>query len=273
MKKIIFFLLFLSILFFKPVFIFAETPTSIPIPVATESSNTNPQPNIFTLFLNWVLGLFTKTDYNIATRSTQEISSDMTDYGNINNVDEFKNKHSFAGSRSTNSNSQNCLKGNVIKKVILGTDPNNTSLSKICLNSSGQCFVDSASTDSTCKTITIKDLAHYFIQQNKPFYCGSNDQLIETEQNVIDKTNQSYYISIPQDELICYQQIYDDFYLTPKETSDTEENTNKIIKTPISDKDQKEGASNSDLQKQLDQNFSPDGSSAGLYGLRPESEK
>ena len=272
MKKIIFFLLFLSLPFLKPVFTFAETPAT-PTPIATQSSTANPQQNFISLFLNWVLGFFTKTDYNIETRSTQEINSDMTDYGNINSVDEFKNKHSFAGSRSTSSNSQNCLKGNVIKKVILGTDPNNTSLSKICLDSSGQCSVNSTSTDSACKSITVKDLAHYFVQQNKPFYCGSNDQSIETEQTVIDKTNQSYSIAIPQNELACYQQIYDDFYLTPKKTSDTEENINKIIKTPISDKDQKAGASNSDIQKQLDQNFSPDGSSAGLYGLRPENDK
>jgi len=272
MKKIIFFLLFLSLPFFKPIFTFAQTPTSIPT-VATQSSTTSPQSNLFTLFLNWILGLFVKTDYNITARPISDINSDMTDYGNANNLDEYKNKHSFAGSRSTSSNSQNCLKGNVIKKVILGTDPNNTSLSKICLDSSNQCFVDSASTDSTCKTITIKDLAHYFIQQNKPFYCDSNDRSVETEQTVIDKTNQTYSTAISQNELTCYQQIYDDFYLTPKETSDTEENTNKIIKTPISNKDQKEGASNSDIQKQLDQNFSPDGTSAGLYGLRPESEK
>ncbi|MDD4026811.1 MAG: hypothetical protein PHO75_01315 [Candidatus Shapirobacteria bacterium] len=267
MKKIIFFLLFLSLPFLKPVFIFSQTPTLI----ATQSSNTSPQPNIFTLFLNWVLGLFVKTDYNISSREISKINSDMTDYGDVNNPDEYKTKHSFAGSRSTSSNSQNCLKGNIIKKVILGTDSNNTSLSKICFDSSNKCFIDSSSTDSICKTITIKDLAHYFVQQNKPFYCDSNDNSVEIEQNIIDKTNQSYSTAIPQNELSCYQQIYDDFYLTPKQTSDTEENTNKIIKTPISDKDQKEGASNSDLQKQLDQNFSPDGSSAGLYGLRPAS--
>jgi hypothetical protein len=153
-------------------------------------------------------------------------------------------------------------------------------LSKICLNSHNTCFVKPLNVSSetlisenlsNCSDIALKDLAHYFVQINKQFYCDTNNKLINIEEAIKNKITISI---IPENEKPCYQQIYNDLYLTPKETSDiNEENTKKIIQTPISSQDQNPNDSNINIRNQLNQNFSPDGTSAGLSGLRPENDK
>jgi hypothetical protein len=195
----------------------------------------------------------------------------MTNYGGNPGEDDTQ-KHSFTGSRISDSNSQNCLKGNVIKKVILG-EYSDSDISHICLDSSSQCFVDSTSTDSICKTITIKDLAHYFVQKQQQFYCDPNNKSVAIEQNVIDSVNQLFTTPIPEIELICYQQIYDDFYLTPKDPKKEDENTEKMMKTPIPASDQDSNDSVGKIENKLNQYLSPDGTNAGLSGLRPEYDK
>ncbi|MDD4937918.1 MAG: hypothetical protein PHX34_02760 [Candidatus Shapirobacteria bacterium] len=260
------------------IIITAQTPT----PTSTTTNEPSPIEKAWNDFWNWVSGIFVKTDYEIDTsRTSEEVRSDMNDYGDTNDPN-YKNKHSSSGTRLTGSQSQTCLKGNIIKKVTLDTpDYPNTDLSQICLNDSN-CFIKNKDATSDelkdldltdCQTVSIKDLAHYFVQLQKQFYC-SNDQnkLIDTDQNIIDLVEKNYSDSIPENKLNCYQKIYDDFYLVPKDTTDKEEeNSKKIIKTPIPNKDQDSNKSSKDLQNQLDQNFSPEGQNGGLNGLRPNS--
>jgi len=249
------------------------------------SSATPAQPSWWDQFWSWVFGLFTKTDYTINTRTSDAVNSDMTDYGDKNEPG-YKEKHSFAGSRLTDSNSQTCLKGNVIKNVVLGIDPTgypNSDLSQICLDSTNQCVIKSvgvSDTDITAQQLTncskknIKDLAHYFVQISQQFYCDSNTNvLINTEQNIIDQVKTDYSTTIPDNEINCYQKIYDDFYLTPKDSTDVKEvNTTKMMQTPISADNQNSQNDSNQIKNQVDKNFSPDNSpNSGLSGLRPAS--
>lgn len=284
MKRFLIIFLILILPFLIPVSIFAQsnipdpntTPT-ITVTLTPTNDTSTTQPNIWNLFWSWVFGIFAKTDYSInPNRTSAQINSDMTDYGDLNSP-ENKEKHSFAGSRSTDSNTQNCFKGNVIKKVILNISGYpDTKLSKICFdstNSSQTCQIktlNDSTENLTCTEKTIKDLSHYFVQLQKQFYCTNNNVLMNTEQNVVDEVNKFYTTSIPQNELGCYQAIYEDLYLTPKDTTDNEEeNTKKMMQTPISNKDQNSTNNNSDIKNQLNKNFSPEGTTGGLGGLRP----
>jgi hypothetical protein len=267
---------FLVFFFLAPSAIFAQTVTSTTTATSSTTTTTS-QPSWWDQFWNWVFGLFVKTDYTINTRPLDSVNSDMTDYGDTNQ-DDYKNKHSFAGSRVTDSSSQICLKGNVIKQVLLGTSGySDADLSQICLDSSKKCFVqaftDSPQDSTGCDKITIKDLAHYFIQLQKNFYCSDTGNiLINTDQTIINKTNQTFSTAIPSNEIDCYPQIYDDFYLTPKDSSDTNEaNTKKMMQTPISDGNQNSNNDSNQIKGQINQNFSPDGTTTGLSGLRPDS--
>ena len=271
MKRLLIVLLFLIIPFLQPTSTFAQPVTT----VTTEDQTTTPatvapEESLWSKFWDWISSVFIKTDYIIAQRQTTDINSDMTDYGNASDND----KHSSSGTRLTDSNNQTCYKGNVIKKVILETTGySDSDLSYICPESNSCSIKPLTSTEDTssCQKITINNLAHYFIQTQKQFYCDDKNKLINTESNVINKVNEKYSDSISSDYLDCYQTIYNDFYLVPKETSDeNEENSKNIVQTPISASDQKSG-SVSDTKNQLDQNFSPDGTSAGLNGLRPAS--
>lgn len=287
MKRLSIILLFLLIPFSFPTFISAQTASTS----SATTTTTNSSPNLWSAIWSWIFGLFAKVDYNIEpNRDTATIKSDMTDYGDLNKDIEYKNKHSSAGSRSTELNTQTCFKGSVIKKVILKTTGYpNSDLTKICFNAINKCVIKPLDVTSenlktenltNCNIITIKDLAHYFVQLNttqtkKQFYCASDkNQLIDIGQDVIDQVNKDYSTDIPENELTCYQGIYEDLYLTPKETTDKdEENTKKMMQTPISNKDQNPNQTSSENRTQLDKNFSPDGTSAGLYGLRPEKEQ
>jgi len=266
MKRILVVLLFLIIPFFQPNSIFAQPVTTITTDNQTTTpSIATPEESLWSQFWNWISSVFIKTDYTIAQRQTTEINSDMTDYGNASDND----KHSSSGTRLTDSNNQTCYKGNVIKKVILD-EYQDSDISYICPDpsNSNKCVVSS---DSTCKLIKISDLAHYFVQTQKQFYCTEN-KLINTESNIIDKVNEKYSDSISSTDLDCYKTIYNDFYLVPKDSVENEENSKNIVQTPISASDQDSNDDSiKDLKKQLDQNFSPDGTSAGLNGLRPAS--
>jgi len=233
---------------------------------ATPSATTNQ--SLWDKFMSFLFGLFVKTDYPISSRELTAINTDMNDYGdlsdsNLSNKHSFSDKHSFSGSRLTSANSQNCLKGNVIKQVILETDG----------------YPDSEltyiSTDSNCKPIKVSDLAHYFVQLQKQFYCDANNKLINTESNILSKINETFTETIPTEELSCYKAIYNDFYITPKDNTDTkEENAKKIVQTPLSASSQKQtlDLDTKAIKDQVDQNFTPanysDGD-GGLTGLRP----
>jgi hypothetical protein len=130
-----------------------------------------------------------------------------------------------------------------------------------------------------CQTKTIKDLAHYFVQTNKNFYCDKNNNFIDIEQSVKNAVNNdtNLDISIPGYELGCYQQIYDNFYLSPEDKANSksknEENIKTMIQSPLSNKDQDSTKNNEEINDQLNKMFSPEGQDGGLYGLRPEKEK
>lgn len=218
---------------------------------------------------NWLWGKFKKTDYTIGK---QRPLNDMTTFGVIKTKG-YKKKHSFIGSRITNNQSQNCLKGKVIKKVILNQDEySDHNLSKICLDDGNGNF-------SNCKDKSIKDLAHYFVQLDKQFYCTDGNKFVDIEQSVKDAVanDSNLTTTIPDYELDCYQQIYEDFYLSPEDKanskSDSEENIKTMIQSPLSAKDQDPSKSNKEISNQLDQNFSPQGQDGGLYGLRPYKEQ
>lgn len=270
MKRVLIVLLFLLIPFStKPSYIFAQPAATASATISATQTNPTPNRNIFQIIWDWLFGLFVKTDYTISTRSFADINSDMTDYGDKDSAD-FQEKHSFAGSRSSDAYTQNCYKGNVIKKVILNTfGYPDSQLAEICmdLNDPNQCLVKPLK--SSCTPISISDLANYFVQINKKFYCDSNNKLTETEQIIRDKVSGDI---IAENQLSCYQQIYDDLYLTPKDSQDqNEENTKKMIQTPISAKDQTDGSSQ-EIQNQLNRNFIPEGSKwDGLNSLRPEA--
>jgi hypothetical protein len=266
MKRFLLILLFLLIPFLIPAFVSAQTSTNTSTASATSSASTIAKPNIFQQFFAWLFGLFTKTDYIIGKAT----NSDMTDYGDINDPN-FNQKHSFAGSRLTDSNSQTCLKGNVIRKVILELDPSsypNANLAQICPDSV-ECLVSNL--NSGCKTITVKDLANYFVQINQKFYCIENsNELTDIGQDIKDKVSQ--FSPIPENEISCYQQIYDDFYITPKDTSNqNEENAKNIVQTPLSAENQDSTLTNQQIKDRVDQNFTPEDTNnpAGLSGLRP----
>jgi len=265
MKRLLIVLLFLIIPFFQPISAFAQSVTTITTDnQTTTTTTTTPEESLWTRFWNWISNVFIKTDYTIAQRDTPIIFSDMTDYGTASD----SGKHSSSGTRLTDSSSQTCYKGNVIKKVIL-SEYQDSDISYICSDpsNSNKCVVSS---DSTCKLIKISDLAHYFVQTQKQFYCAEN-KLINTESNVRDKVNEKYSDSISSTDLDCYQTIYNDFYLVPKESVENEENSKNIVQTPISASDQKSG-SISDTKDQLNKNFVPANQSwDGLNSLRPAS--
>ena len=251
------------------------TITQIPTPPTTQTSNS--EPSLLERFFDWFLGLFSKTDYTInPSRPSDEKIRDMTNYGDKQDPNN-KEKHSFAGSRLTDSNSQNCLKGNVIKKVILNIDTNNSDLSNICFDSVNKCIVEPLNNPDPnltgCVKKNIKDLAHYFVQKQQQFYCDPNNKSVEIGQDIIDNVNQLFTTPISDVELICYQQIYDDFYLTPKDASKKDENTKKMMQTPISASSQDSTDDTDAITTKLNKNFSPDGTNGGLSGLRPENDK
>ena len=199
----------------------------------------------------------------------------MNDYSDYKN-EKFKEKLSFAGARLTDINSQNCRKGDVIRKVILGTP--DYDLSQICSDSTASCIVKALddTTGTDCTPISVDDLAHYFVQLNQPFYCDDNNKLIDIESSFIDKVNQITNladVTIPESKKNCYKQIYDDFYLTPKDNEDdNEENAKKIIQTPISAGSQDSSKNNVETGRQVDANFTPENTGwDGLNSLRPAS--
>lgn len=271
MKHFFIVFLFLLIPFSFPFVTLAQTATPVASPTAAATSSaSSSQPSFWTRFWNWIMGIFIKTDYTISQRPPQEVNSDMNDYGEAS----ASGKHSSSGTRLTDTHSQTCYKGTVIKKVILkAAGYPDSDLAHICLNSANQCSVSS---NSNCQLIKISDLAQYLIQTNQQFYCDDQNKLIDSESNVVSAVEsyiKSHNLSaIPSTKLSCYQDIYQDFYLVPKDTSDTnEENSKKIVQTPVSASDQDPEDNANDIKNKLNENFSPDGTSAGLNNLRPAS--
>ncbi|MDD4136081.1 MAG: hypothetical protein PHN66_03360 [Candidatus Shapirobacteria bacterium] len=265
MKRLLIVLLLLTIPFLQPISAFAQSITTVTTDNQTTATATTPEESLWAKFWNWISSVFIKTDYTITQRQPDEINSDMTEYGTTSD----NNKHSSSGTRLTDSKSQICYKGNVIKKVILDkTGYPNTNLAQIC-NSPNGCVVSSGS-ESDCLTISIKDLAHYFVQTNQQFYCNDKNKLIDVENDIINAVNTNFTESISSTNLDCFQTIYQDFYLVPKDTDDqNEENSKNIVQTPISAGDQKSG-SISDTKDQLNKNFVPANQNwDGLNSLRP----
>jgi hypothetical protein len=231
--------------------------------------------------LRWFFGLFNKTDYTIDQRSYNEIGTDTSDYGNLNDKSAFKEKHAFAGSRISSDQDQICFKGTVMKKVATGEDSNNPEVSKIYINNDNSCQLKINQSSNNPISVTMKDLIFYFIQSNKQFYCDDNNKnLINTDQSIVnkikgigltnpDKSPAPTPTPIPNNLLTCYQYVYDDLYLTPKETSSEDENTKKMIQIAIPADKQNPNADSNTLKDNLNKNFSPEGTSWGLNGLRP----
>lgn len=276
----IIFLFLISFFSFNPNFSFA---IDISTPPSQTITQTTPEPtNIFIRFFRSISNLFAKKYEINPNRSFDEKRQDETDYGDINKPIEFAKKHSYAGTRLTPNNNQDCRKGNIIKKAILGEK--NELIAKICFNSSDPqtCLSKTKSTPSsdslTCTEIKTSSLGYYFYQTNQKLYCNDNDQKIDTETYIINTLNQIFPNPIPSSELPCYQQIYNDFFLTPpldptNENDKNEENTKKIMKTPLPDKYQDPESDIDSLNTQTNQWVSPEGTNWGLSGLRPESEK
>ena len=274
MKHFIVVLLISLIFLLKPITIFAEdSATTIQscfvVNKATPSAGYDEEQDGETVGFwsgawNWLWGKFKKTDYGIGLQRPKD---DLTNYGNITTKG-FKKKQSFIGSRAIDSKSQNCLKGNVIKKVILGEDTNypDEDLSQICLDQEGT---------SGCENIRITNLAYYFIQINKNFYCDENNNSIEIEQSVKDKASGA---QIPSSKFDCYNQIYNEFYLTTKKYDDDnnnkEGNINNIVKTAIPKKYQDSNKTNQEVNEQLRSHLSPEKyKESGFSGLIPQRYK
>ncbi len=279
---IIIFLFFLLFLSSPTVFAQSLTPTTTvnkcivssdgsTAPAITEDDEAEDLEKIgmWTGLWNWLWGRFKKTDYTIGKERPLK---DLNNFG-VSKTKGYKKKQSFIGSRVTNSKIQDCLKGKVIKKVVLEQDGyGDHDLSQICL--------DSGNGLTGCETKTIKDLAHYFVQLSKNFYCDENNDLIDIEENVKKAVSENPNLSnpIPEYQLDCYQQIYDNFYLTPEDKTDSksneEENIKAMIKNSLPAKDQDSKKNNQENSEQLNQMFSPAGcTDCGLYGLRPYKEQ
>jgi len=247
MKRLLIVLLFLLSFLTYPIIIGAKTGSVYAQCTVKElDASTNIVEKIFTLFFGW----FTKTDYTIKNIDTKTKIKDMTEYGDIND-ENFKEKQAFAGSRSQNSNNQNCYKGNVIKQTVLGTlGYKNVKLAQICL-------------DDNCSIISVNDLANYFVQNNQQFYCDDNNKLIDIEADFSNKVSQLTDLAdttIPETKKTCYRQIYDNFYLTPKDNTDeNEKNTKNIAQTPISASEQNSNDSVTDIKNKVKQNLTPEG--------------
>lgn len=264
MKRLLIILLFLIIPF--------SFPSSISAQCTVKELDTS---NIVDKIIALLFGLFNKTDYSIQKREINTILTDMNDYGNRDD-ENFDKKHAFAGSRSQDYNSQNCLKGNVIKQAVMGTEGyENTKLAQICL-------------DDNCSDIRVNDLANYFVQFNQPFYCdyiNNTNQFIEIETDIITKVQSLELSNITENQKSCYQQIYDDFYITPKNNDDVNENnTKKIIQTILPMKSQDSALDNKKTKQQVDDFLTPASyldetsdnyvkGTGGINGLVPERWK
>lgn len=252
-------LLFLLISLFTSSFISAQSPTLIPTYTCEFKKYTDP--NVFAIIWAWITSLFEKP-YDIDTnRSIETKIQDVSDYGNVD-LPEYKDKHSYAGTRSTVNNTQDCLKGKIIKDVLLG-QANDKTIGTICLNNSGGC------TDKT-----ISDLALYLTQTNQQFICDENDTKIDTPSDLLTQINSKP--SILYYELPCYEGIYDDFFLTPVNniSSDTT-NTIKIMDQPIPYQNQDQTKTITNQKTKLNNFFSSQSNietnkANGLEGLRPE---
>lgn len=264
MKRFLIVLLFLILPFSIPVSTFAQNPT----PTSTCRFQKYTNHDIFSQIWAWITNLFAKP-HVIDTNRPQNIKSqDLSDYG-IANTPDYKAQHSFAGSRSTSSNTQDCLKGKIIEDALAGIS--NDFIGTICTTSDNQ--------TETCSDKKISDLAHYLFQTNQQFLCDTNDKKIDTPQNIIDKINSLFSNQIPSSETPCYGGIYDDFYLTPiSNTANDEKNTVKIMDQPIPLKNQTEVKTVQSQEAIINNLFSPQseidkGTASGLSGLVPESEK
>jgi len=238
---------------------------------ATSSATANQSP--WDKFINFLSGFFNKTDYSISSRELTAINTDMNDYGDLSDSN-FSNKHSFAGSRLTSGNSQKCLKGNVIKQVILATTGYpDSEIKHICIDSTTNKCSLSTEKNSNCQSIKVSDLAHYLVQLQKQIYCDdNNNKLIDTESNILNKINEMFTKTIPTEELSCYQAIYHDFYITPKDSVDLkEENANKIGRIPIPARSQDKTLDIKATNNQVNKFLTPadylenEGGSSGLF--------
>ena len=267
-------LLFLLISLFTPSFVSAQsiTPTesTSTATVATPSSDNNShEPSGWEKFWNWLIGLFI-SDYDIPTDISLQ-KTNFTDYGNVN--DPRNQNINSAENRSTSNNQQLYFKGQYIKDVINDV-MTNKAIAKIC----DQKFYRYDQEIDNCEDFTIKDLAYYFVKDNQSFLYQNQNGL---QQNLNQLSNKIPVINtLPEPEFSKYKDIYLNFFRVPPEYDDATKNQNatRVIRTPIPNKYQSDIPTDSSAleqdikaqQKQLDQNFSPDGTSAGLSGLQPE---
>lgn len=275
----LFIILFLSIPFFIPSFISAQSSNPIESTstavIATPSGNNNsPQPSAWQRFWGWFLGIFIK-DYDIPTDTSSQ-QKNFTDYGHVGDP---KNENiNSTENRSTSSNQQFYFKGQYIKDVIDGVMFDKT-IARIC----DQKIV---SLTNTCGSdFKISCLARYFVEDKQSFlYSDQNGTKIDLSLDLIQsiKDKSSNCIILPQPQFAEYQNIYLNFFRVPPEYEDAtkNENASRVIRTPIPNSVQSPIPNNpaeigqdiKDQQKQLNQNFIPEGSNwNGLSSLRPDN--
>lgn len=240
-------------------FVHAADPIT-PTPTYTCRFEKYTNKGLFAIIWAWLTSLFEKP-YDIDTNRPEPTKTqDFSDYGNTEDP-KYKDKHSYAGSRTTAINTQNCLKGKIIEDVLQGS-ANDNFIGTICLDNSGGC------TDKK-----ISDLAIYLTQINQKFICDQNEIKIDTPQDLLAQINSKP--PIPSYELPCYDGIYDDFFLTPvNNISNDKTNTIKIMDQPIPYQNQDQNKTVESQKTKLNNLFSPQseidsGQATGLEGLRP----
>lgn len=270
-------LLFLLISLFTPSFISAQsiTPTesTSAATIATPSSdNVSHELSGWEKFWNWLIGIFI-SDYDIPTDISLQ-KTNFTDYGNVN--DPRNQNINSVENRITSNNQQLYFKGRYIIDVINGVMNDNV-IAKIC----DQKIV---SLPNTCGSdFKISCLARYFVEDKQSFlYYDQNGSKTDLSSDLIQSIKDKSFdcTILPQPQFAEYQNIYLNFFRVPPKYNDATKNQNatRVIRTPIPNNYQSDIPTDSnaleqdikDQQKQLDQNFSPDGTSAGLSGLRPE---
>ncbi len=294
MKHFTIILLFIILSLLTPTSIFAQSSTEknyqcVVIPVQEDTTLLQKIINLFT-------SKFIRNKYQISQRDDKKIYTDMVSYDSKESKNNDPDKHSHPGSRLNDKQSQECYKGHIIRNVILEdmkvsseatsaaeqvVDPKyeNTKLDQVCLKSGDD-----------CNLVRVADLAIYFVQINQEFYCDDEYKFVPIDGDVIiavnkyiekHKNDSDFEAPISSAKLDCYDVVYKDFYLIPHKADKNEENSKKIIKTPISKSDQNSGNSDSSdtdgLEDQLDQNFSIykneksyNSKANGLEGLYPK---
>lgn len=248
------------------------TPTTDSTPTPDPTANQIPTLTPWQQFWNWLIDIFIK-DYDIPT----DTSSQQNNFTNYGDVDDARNENiNSSENRITSNNQQFYFKGQYIKDVI-----NNIMVDKVIAKICDQKII---SLPNSCDSdFKISCLARYFVEDSQTFlYADQNGTKIDLPFDLIQsiKDKSSDCIILPQPQLAEYQNIYLNFFRVPPEYDDATKNQNatRVLRTPIPDSVQSPIPNNpaeigqdiENQQKQLNQNFIPEGFNwSGLKSLRP----